>query len=553
MSNISKKVSIALSLAMLCGMASGCSSSSPSSSSTAPSSSTASSGSGASSQDAGQIDTSTPVTLEWYVAENNHPADDVVLPAIDKYFQEQINATMNIHFIPASEYKDKMTPILMSGQTVDIINANGTSTSAISYVDYVNQGTFFAMDELLPKYAPKTYEMIPEGFWDAMKINGNIYGIPSYKDSVTIKSLVINKTMAEALGMDTYEGKTVKNMQEVVPMLYEALEKRNATFPEDANSSPYIPITRCCWNIDEWAPYESLNNIAVTNIPGVEAYAGKGSGEIVFNKYETDEYRAYCQNQAKMVNDGVLPADVWNFDTERVYSQQGKYILEDTHEGLIEIDPHAFSDQWEGVLVPFEKTFGSTAYIHNAVECISSSSKNPERAMMALELINTDNFVATALRFGLEGQHWNMSDVQGVVSFEGTTNADPANRAYYSWYGAQFGSLKACYMPQGTSPDFVDRLLAENEKAILDTNMGFVFDPTPVANEVAACSSVEGEFTNNLKFGFLVDQKGTDPAVVEETVNKTVDEFIAKLKENGVDKIIEEAQKQLDAWRAEHK
>lgn len=474
------------------------------------------------------------VTLEWYVAEDVKPDNQTVFDAINAYLKEKINTTINFHFIPYSEYAQKVSTILMSGQEVDIVNAN----NAISYVDYVKKGAFLPMDELIKEYAPKTYEMIPEDYWSAMYIDGHMYGIPSYKDSCQMYCVLINETLANALGMD-FTGMSIDNYQDMVPLLYEAFEKRNELFPEDAG----LPILRTFPDPERWGQYETINGLAVVNVPGVEDYEGMGTGETVFNKYATNEYRELCRTTAKMVTDGLLPFDLFNFDSSRVYDKQGKYIVSDVGSGYVTVAKDMKSTEWDTMMVPFKDRIVTTNYLHNAVECVSATSKNPERALMALELINTDNFVATALRFGLEGVHWNMSEEEGVLDFAGTKNEDASNRGHYYWYGAQFGSIIHSYVPAGYPANFNELILNANESAISDTNLGFIFDPTPVMNEIAACSAVVEEYEVNLKFGFIP----------EDEVDANLDEFLAKLEVSGASKIVAEAQAQLDAWRAANK
>lgn len=508
MSKMSRIVSLVLALIMLCGMSSI-----------------------AVAEEAKPLE---HVTLEWYVAEDAKPDNQTVFDAINAYLEEKINTTINFHFINYSEYAQKVSTILMSGQEVDIVNAN----SALNYVEYVKKGAFLPMEELLPQYAPETYEMIPEGYWSAMRVDDHIYGIPSYKDSCQMYCVIANETLANALGMDL-SGVVLKNYQDMVPILYEAYEKRNELFPEDAN----LPITRTFPDLDRWAQYETINGLAVVNVPGVEDYEGMGSGEIVFNKYATKEYREMSKTMAKMVTDGVLPYDLFNFDSSRIYNKQGKYLVEDLGSGYVTIAKNQCSSEWDAMMIPFADKIASTAYLHNAVECISATSKNPERAMMVLELINTDNFVATALRFGLEGEHWNMSDEPGVLDFTGTKNEDAANRGHYYWYGAQFGAIVHSYVPAGYPANFNDLIMEANASAISDTNMGFIFDPSPVQNEIAACNAVISEYEMNLKFGFIP----------EDEVDEKIDEFLAKLEASGASQIVAEAQAQLDAWRAVNK
>jgi len=479
------------------------------------------------------------VTLEWYVATNESPDQQTVFDAINAYMLEKIGATINFHFIDPSEYSSKVSPMILSGQQMDIINCS----SGIGYVDYVTKDAFLAIDELLPEYAPETYAMIPEGLWNAMKVNGHIYGIPSYKDSVKMYAVMINKTLADELELELPE--TVENYQDMIPILREAFEKRNELHPEyKLSDTEYVPMTRTFPDLDQWAPYETINGLAVVNVPGVEAFEGMGAGETVFNMYATQEYRDLCNTVAELVSEGVLHENPWYWDPDRIYSQDpSAYLVTDIGNGYVYVDEHKDSKNFITTMVPFADNLATTNYLQAAVNCVSATCKNPEAAMQALELINTDPFVATALRFGLEGVHWVQSEQENVVSFAGTKNEDPTNRAYWYWYGANFGALVNSKVNEGYPNNFMELIKAANENAISDTNLGFIFDPSPVQNEIAACSAVIDEYTTPLKWGWIA----------ADQVDAQIDEFVAKLNASGAERIVAEAQAQLDAWRAENK
>ena len=480
-----------------------------------------------------------PVTLDWYVATGAAPDQQTVFDAINAYLLEKINATINFHYIEPSEYSAKVGPMILSGQQMDIINCS----SGIGYVDYVTKDAFLPIEELLPEYAPETYAMIPEGLWNAMKINGHIYGIPSYKDSVKMYAVMINKTLADEIELELPE--TVKDYQEMIPILREAFEKRNELHPEyKLSDTEYVPMSRTFPDIDQWAPYETINGLAAVNVPGIEAFEGQGAGDTVFNIYATQEYRDLCNTVAELVSEGVLHDNPWYWDPDRIYSQDpSAYLVTDIGNGYVYVNEHKDSPNFITVMVPFADNLATTNYLQAAVNCVSATSKNPEVAMQALEIINTDPFVATALRFGLEGIHWVQGEEENVVSFAGTKNEDPSNRAYWYWYGANFGAIVYSKVNEGYPNNFMDLIKAANENAISDTNLGFIFDPTPVQNEIAACSAVIDEYTTPLKWGWIA----------AEDVDAQIDEFVAKLNASGAETIVAEAQAQLDAWRAENK
>ena len=472
------------------------------------------------------------VTLEWYVLEGSAPGNQMVWDAINEYMVEKIGVKINFHYILADEYASKMQPMLMSGQQIDIVNVNGQ----LNYVEWAKKGAFVAMDDLL-QYAPKTAELVGEDFFDAMRIDGKVYAIPSVKDSVQMLSARFNKTLCEQLGVEIPT--EINGYKDLVDFLYACFNARNATEEGKALTELGVPITRCYPEITKWVQFEQINSLLGTNVAGIEGmteYAADGSE--VFCFYLSEAYKDMCRTIMQMRLDGLLyNGDVWYYDSDGVFKPN--YVLNDIGSGWVECaqyqdDP--LQKRWETAFVPFQDNVAMTSYLHQAANAISSSSKYPEKAMQALELINTDEFVATALRFGLEGTHWTLNE-DGTLNTEGTLNANNDNNFY--WYGAQFGAIVYSKVPASKgSAQFMEKLAAANAKAKAG-NMGFIFDPSPIQNELAACSAKISEFDTNLHFGKLETMEDVDASLAA---------FEAALKEAGIDKVIAECQAQLDAF-----
>lgn len=470
------------------------------------------------------------VELDWYVCESTQTANQQVWDALNTYFVEKINAKINFHFISPDEYNSKMTPILMSGQKADIINVN----SNLNYVEWTKKGAFVAIDELLTTYAPETTALVGEDFFDAMKVDGKIYGIPSVKDSVQMYSAILNKTVWEDLGVEIPE--EITDYRDLVPYLYTLYEARNEKYPELKEQG--VPITRSYPEITKWVQFEQINSLIGTNVNGVPGMTGfAADGTEVFSIYQTEEYKEMCRTIGKMRTDGLFynQGDVWYFDSDRVFSNT--YPLRDIGSGWVECAQYAHDSThtYESCMVPYKYNVATTNYLHAAANCISSTSENPERAMMALELINTDEYVATTLRFGTEGDFWTQNE-DGTINTDGTLNND--KNANFYWYGAQFGAVVKAKVPASSgSAQFMEKMAAANAKGV-PGNMGFIFDPTPVQNEIAACSAVIDEFDVNLRYG----------KIDESEVEGELQAFSDKLDASGIAKIVAEAQAQLDAY-----
>ena len=135
------------------------------------------------------------------------------------------------------------------------------------------------------------------------------------------------------------------------------------------------------------------------------------------------------------------------------------------------------------------------------------------------------------------------------MQFEGSerNGGDRADYGYYYWYAAPVGNLTIVNAPEDLiGPDgiMLTEMMRYNKEAVIPNHMGFVFDIEPVANELAACTNVVMEYRDVLRKGQLSSQ---------EEVDNTVDEFVAKLKANNVDKIVAEVQRQIDDWQSKKK
>lgn len=78
-----------------------------------------------------------------------------------------------------------------------------------------------------------------------------------------------------------------------------------------------------------------------------------------------------------------------------------------------------------------------------------------------------------------------------------------------------------------------------NKTGTPSDNVGFVLDTTNITNENRRLApTLSPNLTGTLSKG------------QNDNVDELVDEFVAKLEANGSQKIVDEAQAQLDAWKA---
>ena len=170
---------------------------------------------------------------------------------------------------------------------------------------------------------------------------------------------------------------------------------------------------------------------------------------------------------------------------------------------------------------------------------VSSGSKHPEKAVEFLNLLNTDEYVGTLIRHGIEGTHYSaVGDTQVDKTMGGTLA--PEDNGYDYTFGWQFGS-PFNQKWDISYPDNIEELfLTYNESAVTGPHVGFTFDSSNVNTEISALTNIVEQYDAALQSGMVNPEE-------------KIPEFLEALKANGVDNLLKEIQTQLDAWKADQK
>ena len=129
-----------------------------------------------------------------------------------------------------------------------------------------------------------------------------------------------------------------------------------------------------------------------------------------------------------------------------------------------------------------------------------------------------------------------METEPGVITH--VPGADPIQPGYTSVF-SRFGNQMQVKHWVPTTPGFYAELASFNEQANNSLSLGYVFNGESVSSEIAAVTSVVSLYLPPLECGALEDVDGA------------LAEFNEKLRNAGIDRIIEENQRQLDAWLEE--
>jgi len=146
----------------------------------------------------------------------------------------------------------------------------------------------------------------------------------------------------------------------------------------------------------------------------------------------------------------------------------------------------------------------------------------------------SDQEIINLFNWGIEDVHYvHVPHDHNLIRFP--SGVDAVTSGYNLALGWQFGNQLLSYIWEGNSPYLYDEIAQFNEKAIKSKALGFTFDSSMLKHEIATLSNVMALYRVPLENGAL------DPVV-------KLPEFIKALRAAGIDKVIEEKQKQLNAW-----
>ncbi|OCT11721.1 hypothetical protein A8709_28005 [Paenibacillus pectinilyticus] len=474
-----------------------------------------------------------PVELTYYFP--NTPQKDLasVEDELNKLIKPKINATVHLKLVDWGTYDEKMNVLMASGEPYDLAF---TSTWANNFYQNAAKGAFAPMDDLLAKYAPSLKGSVPDSFWKAVKVKGQTFGVPNFQQATAGYGYLIQKSVADKYKFDW---KSVTKLSDLTPFL-ETVKKNEPNLVPFGISKKEDIFT----NAPAMFGFEALGD-AIT--PGA-IYVNDASLKVV-NQFETAEFKNFVTMMRDWYTKGYLRKDAASLKDMESDKKAGKNAMT---WGQIDLDTAAFekagmestgrmsnaNKDVQSYDLQFVKPLLTTDKAASTITAISATSPNKERAMMFLNLLNTDKEVFNLINWGVADKHYKKVGDNRIE-----TNKDGGYQIISPW---EFGNMTNSFLsegdPKGGEVDgkFIKMWSDLNKNAIPSNALGFVFDFTPVKAEKANCDAIIDELYYAISTGTV------DP-------DKYLPQMLDKLKKAGADKIIAEKQKQLDAWKAANK
>ncbi|SDX99824.1 ABC transporter substrate-binding protein [Paenibacillus sp. CF384] len=461
------------------------------------------------------VDISKKVELNMYLIGSPAKDYDMVLAEVNKKLEKDINATVKVNWVGWADFGTQYPLLLASGEPIDLIYASTWT----NFYSNARKGAFLAIEDLAKQYAPKSLAQITPDAYKQTEVDGHLYAMPAQFFQYGDMGYIVRGDL-----MDKYGLKTIENLDDYGKYL-------DAVVKNDSQLDPSGQISSSGGLESYYANANGYYNILATQYSPFMVSMDDASAKIV-NLYETDGISDYYKKMKEWGDNKYWSKSILSNKDDKMF-ENGKAASnlhnQDSWKGAYMKHP-----DWDVRFFPNSKYTYKTSAMQDGM-AIPASAANPERALMFLELLRTDQSYYNLLTYGIEGKHYEITadNKLKALDLDGF-----APEGYCSW---GFKSPEFYKEPVDSPPNIDEVRKQLSDRALDNPYALFTPDFEPVKNEMAALNNVVQQYALPLNYGYI-----KDPA---EGLKTLVD----KIKNAGSDKIIAEMQKQLDAFLAANK
>lgn len=466
-------------------------------------------------------------TLRWIQLGDMQPRHEAIMEKVNEIVEDELGMKVEIEYIDTASFNEKAKMKMASGDNYDIIWTGycndyysavnlGGLMDITDYIDNIkmSDGTTVKMSDVIDKFE-----------LDSATVNGKIYGIPNMQIASNPLTLSMRKSVAEECGVDL-EGlqalatsiKDAAGAKAYMEKLTSELEKIHAKRPD-------------LYAINPGADFSS-KNVYEEIVGGIGVRRDGTSTELV-NIRNSEEFKVGVDYVNQWYQKGYIRSDIASKGNALTSTDEKKQcaVIQDTWKpGQDVSDEIEFGE-------PIVYSLMTEPYVGRAnpvatMLSIGKDSKHPEEAVKLIYMLNTNKELHNLLCWGIEGEDYTLNSDGTVKEIENSGYDEVGVNAWR--YGNQFIG----YVTEGQPADVWEQMKTMNDNAVKSPALGFVPETDSITTELANITNVNSEYKAKVEMG-------TAPR------EEYWDEYMSKLKEAGIDKVLSELQSQYDEFIAQ--
>ena len=464
-----------------------------------------------------------PPTYEEIQAE--YPGKTVLTWVIDgtapHYRTKEINEYLDssgcdfaVSFKPAGAYATEdetdfystlIGKMIADGEQIDILHSSSRywgEAGISAYCNFVQYGFFEPLDEYLEtEKGQALYELMPENHWEALRVNGSIYGVDGAMTSLRQDyGYYVNAELADKYGFDIF-----KPIDEQLDILQQIKENENCgdifAFGGNKLEEPAFYFT-------------SAKDITYAVYWDGEEHTAKC---ILDNPEYLEKLRLFDALSKNKLLTNAAAAINQTFFIAQVHKAGGHTVYESA-------EPVDYDYRDDVNAVKVYPVYSEPTAIRNSYNAtgICSASRNKEKAFELLALTQTDPYLNNLMVYGAEGIDYDLTE-DGKANKSVDFDLDRYANYMICLKNTDFRG----FIPDLTAEEYQ----AVYENAVISEDFDFAPDCSGLEHEINTTNIIMGSF----------HLPGSDQALDEY-----LSEFRERLENAGMQKIIDECNRQYE-------
>lgn len=508
-----KLLALGLALAMCLSLLTGCSGNNGGTDSTADTSNT--DGQSATTETTSNEE---PYEINFaYLVASTGSNMDKVRDAMNELTMKELNMTVNLIPMTFSEFISQLPMMMAANEPMDLMPLPAGQASTFITSQYIVDLTPY-LDQI-PNIKEYVGDLIDAGY-----VGDFLTGLPMVKEAAYPCSLVTRKDIMDELGYTEEDFSVTTDDLSTFDQITELFAAVKEAHPE----MTVFDGTGIMGTMMGQSYVDTLGD-------GFGVLADYGQETTVTNMYESDLFRQFCEIGKSWYDAGYSSQDIAvNTDSSEVKMKAGN-----TFSTIMARKPNTKQEKlsqtgYEWYVIPLGDavTTNSVATLYS----VANASKDPAKAVEFLNWVYGSGEFADLINWGIEGEDWVEAE-DGTATYP--DGVDATNVGYHQDMGYMYPNQFAGHVWEGNPTDLLEQYEAYNDSCIKSKALGFTYDSTSVANEIAQLTTVQDKYLKDLSFGVVED--------LEATLKSFNDELYAA----GLEKVMQAKQEQLDAWLAE--
>lgn len=477
-------------------------------------------GSGANTESEAQADDANEEPYEVnfaYLVASTGSNMDKVREAMNELALEELNMTVNLIPMTFSEFLTQLPMMLAANEPMDLMPLPAGQASTFITSQYIVDLTPYL--DSIPNIQDAVGDLINAGY-----VGDFLTGLPMVKEAAYPQALVARKDIMDELGYSEDDFSVTTDDLSTFDQITELFAAVKEAHPE----MTVLDGTGIMGNSMAQSYVDSMGD-------GFGVLEDYGQTTTITNMYESDLFRQFCELGKEWYNAGYSSQDIAvNTDSNEVKMKAGNCFS-----AFMAYKPNTKQEKlsqtgYEWYVIPVSKavTTNSVATLYS----VANASKDPAKAVEFLNWVYGSGEFADLINWGIEGEDWVEAEDGTATYPEGV---DATNVGYHQDMGYMYPNQFAGHVWEGNPLDIWDQYKEYNASCLQSKALGFTWDSSEYATQIAQLTSVQDKYLKDLSFG------------VVEDLDASLEAFNNELYAAGLQEVMDAKQEQLDAWLAE--